>query len=371
MAPVSTLLSERHRDAEHIRLSDYTGVQNGHWLFADEENIYHGLQGSIVQSAAAPVRPLGESAAHSIFHEPWWLDIATGGHWSMAKVERGNELLGQLPYYSTRMGGWRISRLPPLTRTLGPIIKPMGLDCARERHHRQVVTSELIEQLPHFDSFFQLFDSRIEDALAFSLHGFTVSARYTFQISPECTVDEAWARLHRKTRNVIRSAGKKLTVAPVATPGKFMQFYEANLFERSRTNAYGSSVMCQIVNAFVERKAGHLLGAYGPGGQLVAAIGLVWDQHAMYYLLSSRVAGSHCGAISLLIWIAIQRALERKLTFDFDGFANLGSCKFLDGFGGTLKQRLGVERMSTMYSIARILKRRSVPGSGTVFVPNL
>ena len=339
-------------------------------IFADEENICYGLQGRIVQPAAEPVRPVGESGAYSIFHEPWWLDIATDGHWSMAKVERGNELLGQLPYYSTRMGGWRISRLPPLTRTLGPIIKPMGLDCARERHHRQIVTSELIEQLPQFDSFFQLFDSRIEDALAFSLRGFTVCARYTFQISPECTVDEAWARLHSKTRNVIRSAGKKLTVAPVAT-GKFMQFYEANLLERSRTNAYGSSVMARLVNAFVERNAGHLLGAYGPGGQLVAVIGLVWDQHAMYYLLSSRVAGAHCGAISLLIWTAIQRALERKLTFDFDGFSSVGTCKFLDGFGGTLKQRLSAERMSTMYSVARTLKRRIVPASATVFAHHL
>jgi hypothetical protein len=289
----------------------------------------------------------------------------------MAKVERGNVLLGQLPYYSTRKGRWKISSLPPLTRTLGPVIKPMGLDSARERHHSQAVTSELIEQLPYFDSFFQLFDSRVEEALAFALSGFTVSARYTFQISAESTVDEAWARMHSKTRNVIRSAKKELTAAPVATPTQFMQFYEANLSERSRTNAYGASVMRQLMNAFVERKAGHLLGAYGPRGQLVAAIGLVWDQHTMYYLLSSRAAGAHCGAISLLIWIAIQRALERKLTFDFDGFANPGTCRFLDGFGGTLKQRLGVERMSTMYSVARIIKHRLAPGADKVFAPNL
>ncbi len=285
----------------------------------------------------------------------------------MAKVQRGNQLLGQLPYYSTRMGGWEISRLPPLTRTLGPVIKPMGLDPAREQHHRQVVTSELIEQLPHFDCFYQLFDSRVDDALAFSLRGFTVSAHYTFQISPEGTADEAWARLHGKTRNVIRTAGKKLTVAPVATPGEFMEFYEANLSERARTNAYGSSLMFELVSAFVERNAGQLLGAYGPGGRLVAAIGLVWDQNAMYYLLSSRTAEAHCGAISLLIWTAIQRALERKLTFDFDGFASAGTYRFLQGFGGTLRQRLSVERMSTMYSIVRTLKRRIVPNSGTVF----
>ncbi|EEA01969.1 conserved hypothetical protein [Burkholderia sp. H160] len=336
-------------------------------IFADEGDVSNGLQASIVGSAAAPVRLLGESVAQSIFHEPWWLDIATGGHWSMAKVQHGKELLGQLPYYFTRVGGWKISRLPPLTRTLGPVIKPAGLDYAREQHHRQAVTSELIEQLPHFDSFYQLFDSRVEDAIAFSLHGFTVSARYTFQISPGGTAEEAWAQLHCKTRNVIRTAGKKLTVAPVDPPAKFMEFYEANLFERARRNAYGSSVMRELVSAFVERKAGQLLGAYGPRGRLVAAIGIVWDQNAMYYLLTSRTADAHSGAISLLIWTAIQRALERQLTFDFDGFSSAGTYRFLEGFGGTLKQRLSVERMSTMYSIVRTLKHRIVPGSGTVF----
>jgi hypothetical protein len=322
-------------------------------------------------STSAPVRLLDECAARSIFHEPWWLDIATDGNWSVAKVVRGAELLGELPYYSAHKGVWRISQLPPLTRTLGPVISPFGVDSVHEQHHRLSVTAELIEQLPRFDSFVQIFDPRVEDALAFALHGFTVSARYTFQIAPDCTIPEAWARLHGKTRNVIRSADKKLTVAPIATPSEFLQFYEANLAERSRTNVYGSVVMRQLVNAFVERKAGHLLGAYGPGGTLVAAIGLVWDRHAMYYLLSSRALAAHGGSISLLIWTAIQHAIERKLTFDFDGFSSPATFNFLDGFGGVLKQRLGVERLSTMYSVARILKRRIAPGSSAVFAPNL
>jgi hypothetical protein len=325
---------------------------------------------AVVQSGAVPARTV-DDVAYSIFHEPWWLDIATGGDWSVAQVVRGKEVVGELPYYSTRMGMWRVSHLPPLTRTLGPVIKPAGLDASHEQHHRLSIASELIGQLPHFDSFFQLFDPRVEDALAFALRGFTVSARYTLQIAPDCTVDEAWARLHSKTRNVIRSAERQLTVAPIATPSEFLQFYEANLLERSRTNAYGSAVMRQLVNEFVARKAGHLLGAYGPGGRLMAAIGLVWDRHAMYYLLSSRALGAHGGSISLLIWLGIQRALERKLTFDFDGFPSAATYHFLDGFGGALKQRLGVERLGTMYSVARTLKRRIAPGSTAVFAPNL
>ena len=128
-------------------------------------------------------------------------------------------------------------------------------------------------------------------------------------------------------------------------------------------------VMRDLVNAFVERKAGTLLGAYGRGGKLVAAVGLVWDHQAMYYLLSSRAQDAHSGSISLLLWTGIGRALERKLTFDFDGFSSPSTFSFLNGFGATLTQRLGVERHGTVYLLMRTLKRKLAPAQ--VFAPNL
>lgn len=323
----------------------------------------------VVPPMIAPVSVPSGSNAHSIFHERWWLDIAAQGNWKLATVMRNSEIIGEMPYTLTRMSLWRVSHLPPLTRTLGPVIKPVPGSAATQMHHRLDVTAKLIEQLPDCDSFFQVFDPRIDDAIAFALRGFTVSARYTFQIDANSTADEAWARLGSKTRNVIRSAQRKLTVAPIATPREFLSFYEANLASRSRTNAYHSAVMRQLVNAFVERKAGTLLGAYGADGRLVAAIGLVWDQHAIYYLLSSRMQNAHSGSISLLLWMGIQHALERRLTFDFDGFSSPSTFHFLDGFGATLRQRLGVERLGTVYSVARVLKRRIAPGKA--FAPNL
>jgi len=311
------------------------------------------------------------TTAYSIFHEHWWLDIATGGEWEMATVKHGNQLLGEMPYYLARKGVWRVSRLPPLTRTLGPVIKPIGTDPVREFRHRMHVTTRLIEQLPRFDSFFQVFDHRVKDALAFALRGFTISARYTFHIGPDCTTPEVWARMSSKTRNVIRNAATTLTVRQIEAPGEFLRFYEANLASRSRTNAYGTVVMRELVNAFVDRKAGRLLGAYDRHGRLAGVIGLVWDCDSMYYLLSSRAQASPGGAISLLVWSAIQEAIDRNLTFDFDGFSGSATYDFLSGFGGTLQQRLGVERLSTMYSVARTLKRGASRQSHEAFTPNL
>jgi hypothetical protein len=352
-------------------------------IFKEPELANSGLaRAAAIAAAAAPLAgplaaPLasrgagGAGGAHSIFHEKWWLDIATGGEWKMARVVRGKEVLGEMPYAIARIGMWRVSHLPPLTRTLGPVIKPLGASPSQEQCHRLHITSQLIEQLPHFDSFFQIFDPRIEEALSFALQGFSISARYTYRIAPDCTQKEAWARLRGKTRSLIRSANKNLTIAPIDASTEFLNFYEANLAARSIRNAYGSSIMAHLVQEFVDRGVGQLLGAYDRNRKLVAAIGLVWDQHAMYYLLSTRAQGSDSGSISLLLWTALQAALERGLTFDFDGFSSPATFKFLSGFGGTLKQRLGVERLGTVYSVARTLKRRVVTREGASFTPNM
>jgi hypothetical protein len=318
----------------------------------------------------AVARPRDCPLPLSIFHQRWWLDIATEDRWSAARVVHGNQTLGEMPYYIARKGVWRISPLPPLTRSLGPLIRSMGLDPVQELRHRLRVTSQLIEQMPQFDCFSQVFDYHVNDALAFALHGFMVFARYTFQISPACTVADAWARMHCKTRNAIRSAQRSNEVRLIDGASEFVRFYEANLASRSRANAYGTTVMSELVHAFLDRGAGRVLGAYDRG-RLAGAIALVWDGRTMYYLLSTRTPDAHYGTISLLLWAAIQDAIGRKLTFDFDGFAGVSTFNFLNGFGGTTRQRLGVERVGTMYSIARTLKRRIAEKTGQCFAPNL
>jgi hypothetical protein len=306
----------------------------------------------------------------SIFHERWWLDIATEGHWAAACVTHGNQVLGQMPYYIARKGIWRVSPLPPLTRSLGPSIRSMGLDSAQELRHRLHVTSQLIEQLPQFDCFSQVFDYHVNDALAFALHGFTVSARYTFQIPPVIQAADVWGRMQSKTRNAIRSAQRRIEVRLIDGASEFVRFYETNLASRSRANAYGNAVMSELVRAFLDRRAGRVLGAFDRG-RLVGAIGVVWDRRTMYYLLSTRTPDAHYGTISLLLWAAIQDAIGRKLVFDFDGFAGVSTFSFLNGFGGAIRQRLGVERVGTVYSIARTLKRSIAEKTGQCFAPQL
>ncbi|BAN26781.1 GNAT family N-acetyltransferase [Caballeronia insecticola] len=320
---------------------------------------------SPVVAARAESEPL---PAHSIFHERWWLDIATDGNWQAATVRRSNEIVAEMPYAIRKKGLWRTSQMPPLTRTLGPAFRPGAADPARAMLDRLSIAEELIAQIPEVDSFYQILDPRIEDALAFGLNGYTITTRYTLQFSPERSVEELWKALNGKTRNLIRTGQKFLRVARIDSPAEFNRFYEGNLAVRSRSNVYGAHVMQRLVDAFVERNAGYLLGAYDANGKLVAAIGVTFDTHAAYYLLSSRVPGAHAGAISVLVWHAIQDALQRKLTFDFDGIPNANTFRFLCGFRPTLKPRLVIERHKSIWSMLKAGRRVLLPKKSEWFV---
>jgi hypothetical protein len=304
----------------------------------------------------------------SVFHQPWWLDATTDGHWDLAVVKSGDEVIGEMPYMIQKKGIWRVSELPPLTRTLGPIIKPRRKGMTEpEWCHRMNVASELTSQLPNCAHFHQLMDTRMSEAeaIAFSLHGFDVSVSYTLQMASDMDEDAVWKGLRRNTRNWVRRATEQLTVQELSGADAFVDFYDANLAVRKRNNVYGSSIMRRLLTEVVRRKAGVLLGAYAEDGSLVAETTIVWDNRAVYYLLSSRLSNAHGGAISLLIWHAMRIARERKLVFDFDGISTAGILDFLAGFGGHLVQRFEVEYMRTDYGVLRTMLRGTRMASKT------
>ena len=289
----------------------------------------------------------------SIFHEPWWLDIATGGNWKLASVHERGQLIAEMPYTVTRKGIWRLSTLPPLTRTLGPVIPAAKGTSDDDWRHCFGATQALVEQLPECALFHQRFDPHVSDAMGFALLGFEVAVSYTMRIEPGRAEPEVWAGLRPNTRNLIRRAGEQHTVRQITDANLFVSFYDANLTRRNRDNVYGTHVMRQLVDAFISRGSGMVLGAYQADGSLCSAIAVIWDKHTMYYLLSSRKEEAHGGVIGLLLWNAMRNAREKNLTFDFDGISNVGILKFLSGFGGALVPRLEVERVRADYAAMR------------------
>lgn len=292
----------------------------------------------------------------SIFHEPWWLETATNAAWRVVEVKHGNTVVGEMPHTFTQKALWQISTMPPLTRTLGPVIRPHQSGAGeREWSQRLGIARDLIAQLPRYAHFHQILDPRVSEAeaLAFRLEGFNVKVAFTLISDGWTDEATAFAALRGTARTAVRRAQECLTVGPIDSVNAFLDFYNANLAVRKFDNRYEKTTMGRLLHEAMIRKACTLLGAFDSKGALVAGTALLWDTQRAYYFLSTRRQDAHSGAVSLLIWSAMRIAGKRELSLDFDGVSTAGILKFLGGFGGRLVRRFEVERTMPLYAALR------------------
>jgi hypothetical protein len=302
--------------------------------------------------------------ANSIFHQPWWLAAATNGKYEEAVVEQGGKVVGRLPYLPTQRGRFKLSRMPPFTHLLGPVIYT-GVGKPQTRlAHRLSIARELIDKLPVFIHFEQQFDPAADDGLAnadglaFQDKGFSVAQQYTFQIDCRLEVEKLWDAMHFKTRQHIRKAEKKYTARSLDDPAIFTDTYLRNLNAHGKTNLMDFERFPALFAECRARDCGQILAAYAEDGSAAAMMYLVWSSTTMYYLLSTRRpdAGDG-GSINMLLWSAMKFAHERGLIFDLDGVYSSGAARFLSGYGGEIKSRLSVRRSNKLFGAWQYLKQ--------------
>jgi len=329
-------------------------IRDAHATRQQQSNTMNEAKGAPVSSTKCELT--SGLIERSIFHEPWWLEAATNGAWRVAEVKHGNTVVGAMPYMFTQKALWQISTMPPLTRTLGPVIRPHQSGTGeRDWSQRLDIARDLIAQIPRYAHFHQIMDPRVSDAeaLAFRLEGFNVKVSFTLISSGWTDEATAFAALRGTARTAIRRAQECLTVGPIDSADAFLDFYNANLAVRKLDNKHETTTMRRLLDEATIRGACTLLGAFDSKGALVAATALLSEAQKMHYFLSTRHKDAHSGAVSLLIWSAMCTAKKRGLSFDFDGVSSAGILKFLEGFGGRLVRRFEVERTMPLYAALR------------------
>jgi hypothetical protein len=297
----------------------------------------------------------------TVFHEPWWLEAATGGRYSEITVSGGGKLVGRFPFVMSRsFAGLRVCGMPELTHFLGPAIDAGGGAPVNRSLRYDGILRELLNALPACAGFHQQLHRGTADTLMFQDLGYRTQVHFTFDIEP-AGKSVLWSRMRDKTRNAIRRAEDRFRVIEMHDPREFDAIYRAHLLEHGRKNHYTRIV--DVCQAALANDRGRILAAVDGAGQTMAAIVYVWDWRAAYYLLSTRSLASGSGAVSRLIWEAIQDAARRGLVFDFDGVAASGSRIFYSGFGGTAVPRYVVYRHSLMH---RAVTRICSPFRGSV-----
>ena len=260
----------------------------------------------------------------TIFHTPWWLNAASNGAYDQVEIASGGRIVARLPYIiRSPFPGLTMCAPPQLCHSLGPAIDLGQGHAVNQGVKHYQLTQQLIATLPQgHDCYRMALHAGTPDTFAFTDAGYDTGVQFTFEIEPQHE-PAIWQGMRDKTRNVIRRAQERWEVTVGDDPAEFCQTYERNLRVRGLDNHYDHIEL--VCTAAIANGAGRILAVRGPNRSLVGAVFIVWDQHAMYYLLATRDVAADNGVMSLLVWHAIRMAAAAGRVFDFDNVGQPGS----------------------------------------------
>ncbi len=287
---------------------------------------------------------VGSSGATSIFQQAWWVEAAAGSALERAEVRWGGQVVASLPFIRERTMGFTLLEMPPYTRTLGPILTLPESKPARRLRNMHDAILELIKAMPRHDRYQAMLGPDDPAAFSLALSGCSLGQNFTFRMPAAWDVDQHWAELDQKTRNLIRTAGKELEVRRA---GSFEAVLELSERERGANDRSDSSTLRRLSGAAESRGQMVTLTAHQSSGRLVAAAAVIWDSKVLYFWQSSRDSSVlRSGANSLMVWEAMLLARQKGLIFDVDGYHSLPAARFVSRFGMEPKVRTSVLHLS-------------------------
>jgi hypothetical protein len=296
---------------------------------------------------------------HCLFQEPWWLDALAPGSWSAVELDTGGSVYARLPYVHSRKYGLRVVGQPKLTQTLGPWLAIPEAEKPTRRLAREMEwLNTLIDQLPPFDYFKQSWHHSMHNWLPFHWRGFECSNRMTYVLDDLTDVDRVWSSYHSKTQWQIKKSRRILTVRDDLGLDVFWPLLTMTFERQGRKVPYPRELVERLDAACVKQEARRIFFAEDSSGKVHAAVYLVWDERAAYYLMSgSDPELRSSGAISLLLHEAIAFAATKARCFDFEGSMIEPVERFFRNFGATQRSLLVLRGYSRRMKVAQGLRQ--------------
>ena len=286
---------------------------------------------------------------NSIFSQPWWLDAVAPGSWDKVTVENGGHVAARLPYVSRHKRGMTMLTMPPLTQTLGPWLRPYSGKYTNRLSKEKQLMTELIEKLPKFDLFTQNFHHSITNWLPFYWQGFQQTTRYTYVLEDLTDLDSVWQAIRSNIKTDVRKARKQLSVRCDLGLDAFLDLNEMTFSRQGFSLPYSRDLVARLDRACEDRNCRRMFFAEDAQGRLHAAVYIIWDEKAAYYLMSgSDPELRNSGAMSLLMWEAIQYSATVTQTFDFEGSMLESVERFFRSFGARQKPYFQVSKVNSL-----------------------
>ena len=279
-----------------------------------------------------------ENPSVAVFSQPWYLDACTNMKWDATiAINKDGVINGVLPYALKKKLGIFTSIIVPLyCPFLGPnIVNDNRVKSAYKKNSNQFsIVGSLIEQLPKVDYCNIQLNPDGNSWFPFFQKGYKQTTRYTYVIDHKQGLKNIAANLKSQLRNTLLKPANENLVEVSQELDLFIDLLKANFQDKNIQGLFDKDKIKRIINGALENDAGKLYVITKPG-HLIAAAFILNDQLKSYTLFTaSSTEGKSSEAVAIVLWKAIQDAVEAGRDFDFEGSMLPGVEKFFRSFGG-------------------------------------
>jgi hypothetical protein len=257
-----------------------------------------------------------------IFSQDWWLDAVCGeADWDVVVLDKGKDIYATLPYHFEKKGNAMNIKMPLLTQTMGPWIRPTLAQKYRTRLGNEMETlGQLIEGLPPFRSFDQFFHHSLTNWLPFYWEGYQQTTRYTY-IFPDLTdLEKIFADVDHGVRKYIAKSKEYIDIVDSDDLHRFYEINTAVFTKQDRKVPYSFDFVSRLDEALRQRGKRRLLFALDKNGELHSGLYIVWSGECTYSLMSGiDPKFKDDGSLRLLFWEGIRHASTVTKRWDFEG----------------------------------------------------
>ncbi|MHB1152951.1 MAG: GNAT family N-acetyltransferase [Eubacteriales bacterium] len=305
----------------------------------------------------------------SLFHKSWWLETTAQNNYKILTVKRNGVISAAWPITFKKAAGLNMIISPQLTPRSGIMFAPpQKMKYSEQISDEMDLTSELLKLLPKYCLFYQRFSYEFTDWLPFYWSGFSQTTRYSYVIEDLSDLDTVWENIRYSTKRKINSAQKHgIKIVTDLSLDKLLDLNDMTYKRQKLAVPYSREYVYHIDEACKERNARKMFFAVDEDGRIHAAVYIIYDHKAAYYLIGGGDPSiNNCGAQFLALWKAIKFAGTVTGKFDFEGSMHKNIESVFRGYGGIQKPYMEITKGSILIKIALTALRNAWKKGGIV-----
>lgn len=277
----------------------------------------------------------------SLFHQPWWLDIMTGGNWDVILSQDGNGVIkAAMPYQQKFKFGLPYLIQPSLTPYLGiyfakpkEIVSNISIYSFENEHSTNIINQInnkyfYIEMQMHYN---------IKNWYPFYYANFQQTTRYTYildNIKDHQKIKDAFSNTIRRQ---IKEAEKNCTIREEDNVCIVFSLVRETLKRKKISFDVSKEKLQKMDDELRRRNQRLILTAYNSDGQILSGIYICWDHDTAYLLgLGMDSDLEQHNSVKALIWEAIKKSSAKVDKFNFEGSMAQGVERLYRSFGGEM-----------------------------------